>query len=153
MPPPFFVMKDELFPYRLTRLAGRISQLWLGQIRARGLTMGRWQGLCVLSRFDGSRVGVIAEHSGTEQPAVSRVIDQMERDGLVERRPARDDSRAVEVWITTEGHATFEELLPEANGFVEGLLRNFSRSEIDAMTGYLDRLFGDLRDGMPGADR
>ena len=146
-------MSDEFFPYRLTRLAARISQLWLEQIRTQGLTMGRWQVLCVLSHFDGSRVGTIADLSGTEQPAVSRVLDQMERDGLVERRPARDDSRAVEVWVTREGNAMFDELLPEANGFVQRLLRNFERTEIDAMTRYLDRLFGDLRDGPTRVDR
>ena len=146
-------MANELFPYQLTRLATRISQLWLQQIRDRGLTTGRWQVLCVLSRFDGSRVGTIADLSGTEQPAISRVLDQMARDGLLERRAALDDSRAVEIWITPEGQAVFEELLPEAKAFVKTLLRNFKPDEITTISNYLDRLFGDLRESSGKLDQ
>ena len=146
-------MANELFPYQLTRLATRISQLWLQQIRDRGLTTGRWQVLCVLSRFDGSRVGTIADLSGTEQPAISRVLDQMARDGLLERRAALDDSRAVEIWITPEGQAVFEELLPEAKAFVKTLLRNFKPDEITTISNYLDRLFDDLRESSAKLDQ
>jgi len=139
-------MSNELFPYLLNRLTGRINQYWIRKLREHGLTIGRWQVLSVLSRFDGCRVGTIADLAGTEQPATSRVVDQMERDAIVIRRPAVDDSRAVEVWLTPQGRELFEELLPVADDFVEKLTRNMSKDDVRYMTRHLEKLLSDIQE-------
>jgi len=139
-------MAYEMLPYLLNRVTARANQLWVKRLREHGLTIGRWQVLSVLTRFDGSRIGTIADLSGGEQPAVSRVIDQMERDGLVARRPSLMDSRAVEVWITPRGTETYAELLPAAKEFVDRMLQSFNAAEVDTMTTMLDRLFRDLQE-------
>lgn len=136
----------EMLPYLLNRVTSRANQLWVKTLREHGLTIGRWQALSVLSRFDGSRIGTIADLSGGEQPAVSRVIDQMERDGLVTRRPALDDSRAVQVWITNGGRQLLDELMPHAEKFVARMVRTLNEQEIREMTGCLERLFSDLQE-------
>jgi len=139
-------MSDEILPYLLNRLTGRMNQLWVRKLRGHGLTVSRWQILSVLSRFDGCRIGTIADLAGAEQPATSRIVDQMERDGLVKRRPAVDDSRAVEVWVTGEGRKLFQELLPEADDFVSRLTRNLSKQEKRDITTHLERLLSDLQE-------
>jgi DNA-binding MarR family transcriptional regulator len=139
-------MAYEMLPYLLTRVSARTNQLWVRQLREHGLTIGRWQVLNVLCSFDGSRIGTIADLSGGEQPAVSRVIDQMERDGLVKRRPSLNDSRAVEVWITKLGRDIYNELMPEAHAFVQRMLRTLSDAESKQMTALLERLFSDLQE-------
>jgi len=139
-------MAYEMLPYLLSRVSARTNQLWVRQLRDHGLTIGRWQVLNVLSTYDGSRIGTIADLSGGEQPAVSRVIDQMERDGLVKRRPSLNDSRAVEVWITQRGREIYTELMPEAKAFVARMLRTLSDAESKQMTDLLERLFSDLQE-------
>lgn len=134
-----------MLPYLMARVTNRSNQLWTRQLREHGLTMGRWQALAVLSRFDGARIGTIAELSGGEQPAVSRVIDQMERDGLVTRQVSGSDSRVVEVWITPRGREVYATLLPDADAFVQRMLQSLSPAEVEQMTGLLERLFSDLR--------
>jgi DNA-binding MarR family transcriptional regulator len=134
----------EMLPYLMNRVTNRANQMWVKTLREHGLTVGRWQVLSVLCRFDGSRIGTIADLSGGEQPAVSRVIDQMERDGLVDRRPSLQDSRAVEVWITARGRAITNDLLPEAEAFVKRMLRKLSADEIRQLNALLERLFSDL---------
>jgi len=138
-------MNNEILPYLLNRLTGRINQVWMRRLREHGLTVSRWQVLSVLSRFDGCRIGTIADLAGTEQPATSRVIDQMQRDGLVTRRPAVDDSRAVEVWVTAEGRELFNSLLPEADEFVSRLTRNVGDKEMNTLCGHLEQLLSDLQ--------
>ncbi len=134
----------HMLPYLMNRVTNRANQLWVKTLREHGLTIGRWQVLSVLARFDGSRIGTIADLSGAEQPAVSRVIDQMVRDGLVDRRPSLQDSRAVEVWITDRGRAITDELLPHAEAFVKRMLRKLSGEEIGQLNTLLERLFSDL---------
>lgn len=135
----------EMLPYLLGRVATRANQLWVRQLRDHGLTIGRWQVLAVLSRFDGSRIGTIADLSGGEQPAISRVVDQMERDGLVVRRPSLHDSRAVEVWLTEQGRSIYLKLLPEAEEFVQRMLCKLSDIEIRQLQNLLERLFSDMQ--------
>ena len=144
-PPRDWPLTYGMLPYLMNRVTARVNQLWVRQLREHGLTVGRWQVLSVLSRFDGSRIGTIADLSGGEQPAVSRVIDQMERDGLVVRRPSLMDSRAVEVWITERGRALTARLMPEAEVFVERMFRKLSPAEIRGLTKILERLFSDLQ--------
>jgi len=139
-------MAYEMLPYLLTRVTTRSNQLWIRKLRDHGLTIGRWQVLSVLSRFDGSRIGTIADLSGGEQPAVSRVVDQMQRDGLVKRRASLDDSRAVEVWITSQGRELLTELMPDAEAFVQRMVRTLSPDEILQLNSMLERLFGDLQE-------
>jgi DNA-binding MarR family transcriptional regulator len=62
----------------------------------------------------------------------------------VSRRPSLDDSRAVEVWITERGRQINAELLPEAEEFVQRMLRSFDSQEIRQLAGFLDRLIADL---------
>ncbi len=135
----------DMLPYLMNRVTSRVNQLWVKTLREHGLTIGRWQVLSVLSRFDGSRIGTIADLSGGEQPAVSRVIDQMERDGLVVRRPSLHDSRAVEVWITDRGREITAELMPAAEAFVERMFRKLSPTDIRRLSEMLERLFSDLQ--------
>jgi len=139
-------MAYEMLPYLLSRVSVLTNHLWVRQLRDHGLNIGRWQVLNVLYTYDGSRIGTIADLSGGEQPAVSRVIDQMERDGLVKRRPSLNDSRAVEVWITQRGREIYTELMPEAKAFVARMLRTLSDAESEQMTDLLERLFSDLQE-------
>lgn len=134
----------ELLPYLLNRTTSRVNQLWRRALRPHGLTDARWQVLSVLTEFDGSRVGTIAAMIGLEQPAASRVIDQMVRDGLVARRPAAADSRVVQVRITSVGRRLHEELLPEATDYVQDLVAGLSPADIATMTELLGRMLDNV---------
>ncbi len=89
--------------------------------------------------MDGCRIGTIADLSGHGQPVISRIIDQMERDGLVKRQPG-EKGRAVEVWFTARGRTLYKELLPEAIALANWILRDFSEREAQATARNVERL-------------
>lgn len=130
----------ELLPYLINRVTNQLNTAWMAELRKEGLTIQRWQILSILNFLDGSRIGMIAEISGISQAVLSRVIDQMERDKLVSRKPAPGDNRAVEVWITAKGRQLLESLMPAADAFVQELLGGFSKSERETMLHLLNRL-------------
>lgn len=53
----------------------------------------------------GGRVSIsaLAEHTLTDRSSVAAVVDRLVARGLARRRPAADDRRRAEVWITPEG--------------------------------------------------
>jgi hypothetical protein len=66
--------------------------------------------------------------------------------GSKDRRPALDDSRAVQVWITSSGRELLENLMPHAEAFVSRMVRTLSDNEIKLMNSALERVFSDLQE-------
>ena len=134
----------HLVPYLLNRALGTFNRRWLEHLRRHGVTVARWQVLAILAEYDGARAGQIADMAAAEQPVTSRVIEQMERDGLVARRPSPHDRRAVEVWLTRRGRGVYDDLLPEAEALVttalDGLTRPALRHLVEALVTLVDNL-------------
>ena len=139
----------HLVPYLLNRALGTFNRRWLQHLREHGITVARWQVLAILSEYDGSRAGEVAELAAAEQAVTSRVIDQMERDGLVERRAAPDDGRVVEVWLTAQGRATYRGLLPAAERLVAHAMRDMPRETERRLVDGLATLITNLDDSSP----
>lgn len=141
-----------LLPYLLNLLVGRTNQMTQPLLREHGLTISRWQVLSILVALDGCRVTTLADLAGSTQPVTSRVVDQMERDGLVERRPDPDDQRAQGVWLTEHGRDLFFALLPEAGELVDHLTQGLSEDEVDQLAGLLARLLAHTPGGVGPVD-
>ena len=127
----------QLLPYLVHRTAGVLARSWLDVLRGHGMTVARWQVLSILQEYDGSRVGELARMAAVEQPVMSRVVDQMERDGLVQRRPSPADARVTEVWLSRSGRRVFTTLLPEAERWVDGALAGIDAATVRAVSAAL----------------
>ncbi len=81
----------------------------LREIDARaGLTAARYSALASL-RFHGStNIGELAADERVKAPSMTRLVRDMERDGLVVRRPDPDDGRGVLIVLTSQGEARFD---------------------------------------------
>ena len=75
-----------------------------------------------------------------EQPSISRIVTQLEREGLARRNVSSEDSRVVNVSLTAAGEKAFKEIYPTAQRHQKRALTGFSRKEIDVLTGYLRRI-------------
>jgi len=139
----------QLAPYLMKRAVRSYEREWLRKLRGHGMTIGRWQVLAILSEYDGARLGQLAVMSGAEQAVTSRVVDQMERDGLVRREPVPGDGRAVEVRLTSVGRELFATLLPEADRVVADAMRGIDPATARVLADALTTVIGNL-DG-PGA--
>lgn len=58
------------------------------------------------------RMGPLAEAVTISRSGLTRLVDRIEAEGLLERRPARDDRRAVEVTITADGSKLLRRMWP-----------------------------------------
>jgi DNA-binding MarR family transcriptional regulator len=76
--------------------------------------------------------------------ALTRLIDQLEARGLVQRERSREDRRAVELRLTDAGLKILETLLPKVIDRINFALRDFSRAEADELNRLLSKLIGSL---------
>lgn len=69
-----------------------------------GLYAGQEMFLWHLWRQDGLTQSQLVERMCVQPPTVSKMLDRLERTGLVERRPDSEDSRISLVYLTEQGH-------------------------------------------------
>jgi DNA-binding MarR family transcriptional regulator len=80
------------------------------------------------------RIGALLEAVPLSQPALSRLVARLEARGLLTRREAEDDARAVVVCLTEAGTALIDRaLVIHARVVHEALLGKFSETERAAL--------------------
>lgn len=116
---------DDYLAYLLAQASHLVSAEFHARVEARGLSVAYWRVLATLSDADGMTMGELTRIVLYKQPTLSKIIDRMEGEGLIERRASADDRRKVRVHITEAGRALVAELQAEAK-----------RHEADVLTGY-----------------
>jgi DNA-binding MarR family transcriptional regulator len=71
---------------------------------------------------------------------VTAIVDQLEKEGLVERFDEPADRRAFRIHLTRAGERSFAEMASEHEGWVVGLLAGLSRKEQDDLLKLLARV-------------
>ena len=71
--------------------------------RGRSLTLSQHGLLQPLADSDGARVRDLAEQAGIAPSTATRILDALERRGIVDRRPSSDDRRGVRITLTPVG--------------------------------------------------
>ena len=127
-------------PYLIYRITSHLNRRLRKRLKQSGINIARWRVLAVLSDFDQLNIGQIVEHTLIEQPTVSRIVDQLEREGLALRESGSHDSRVVRVKLTAAGEKAFREIYPIATGHQELALRGFKPQEIKTLIAYLERI-------------
>ncbi len=77
--------------------------------------------------------------------ALTRMLDQLEERGYVERHRSQQDRRVVELELTAAGHCKLDELLPLIVDQLNHVLGGFSAAEFAELMRLLDKLMTSLQ--------
>jgi DNA-binding MarR family transcriptional regulator len=97
-------------------------------IGARGLTVTQWLVLTHLRSDQLTPVGTLRDELRHDSGALTRVIDQLEGGGLVQRERSRSDRRSVLLQLTDTGRGVVEALAPEVASRVTAALAELPQS-------------------------
>ena len=100
------------------------------------------QAVTLLHLRDGEAVNaaMLCERLRYDSGALTRVIDQLEERGWVERQRSAVDRRAVELSLTPAGRARIDAVVPAVVERLNLLLRDFTRQEVADLTRLLLKL-------------
>jgi DNA-binding MarR family transcriptional regulator len=117
----------------------------------RGLPIAFYDVLVQLAEADGHlRMSELAERVVLSRSGVTRLVDRMERAGLVERRACPSDRRGTEAVLTKKGRATLEESWPvHARGVAEHFANHLDADEVRVLTEALGRMAPPDSDSCP----
>jgi len=102
-----------------------------------GLTSAQWRVLAYLTRQEGSNQASLADLMELEPITLSRHLDRMEADGLIERRRNPADRRAHRLYLTGKGKELVNAFRSETATVVQEAVAGLSGDQISTM---IDRL-------------
>ncbi|MDP3158546.1 MAG: MarR family winged helix-turn-helix transcriptional regulator [Reyranella sp.] len=138
---------DGYLPYLLNRAGARIATAFSEEVRPLGATLQTWRVLAALRERDGRRMGDLSETTSIEVSTLTRLVDGMEKKGLVARRRDAADARAVTLHATPAGRRMTRIILPIAERYEKVALEGFSETEATVLKTALRRLFDNM-DGL-----
>jgi len=139
-------MADDHIPAtEFGRQVYRLSTAWRREIdqrvRSLALTDATWRPLLYLGRMgDGVRQTDLAAALMIENPSLVRLIDALERAGLVERLEDPDDRRSKRLWMTANGRETYAKAAAIHASLAEAFVKEVSAAELDLCYSVLDRV-------------
>lgn len=147
----------KLTPGTLTDLVGyrlRVAQIaafrhFEGQLRQYGIAPRYLGLLCIIGEHPGQPQSRLAEAVALQRSSLVPIIDQLEAETLVERRPAPGDARLKSVWLTAKGQQVVDTLRQRARAEEDMLTAGMNKAE----RALLARLLGQVVENLSRCGR
>jgi DNA-binding MarR family transcriptional regulator len=127
--------------------AARIMEPWEKFLKATAdLTPNQYNVLRILRGSDPARVpcGEISERMIARDPDITRLVDRLNRRGLVKRVRGRRDRRVVEVGITEKGRQILRSLDEHVSRFPKAMLGHLGSRKLEQLGALLEHMVTDL---------
>jgi DNA-binding MarR family transcriptional regulator len=105
-----------------------------------GASLWNWVLLKEAANAEGASQRELAQHMRIEPPTLTRHLDKLAQDGLVERRPDPDDRRVVRVFVTTAGHVRLRELHEVVHELDDELRGILTKRDVEVLNRALPRI-------------
>jgi len=110
----------------------QIAKLYAADLRRLNVSFPQFQVLAALASKDGQNPGALAAWLSANGSSMTDLLDQLEEQGLIERRADVEDRRAIRVYLTTKGRARQRERRSIVDRFNYELAAKLTRQELQA---------------------
>ncbi len=105
-----------------------------------------WRVLAWLSEKATFTVGELALHTHMERTVLSRLLDRMAGQGLIERSPAAGDRRISETRISKAGRKALDQMQPLRSSIYKKAVRGIPSEDIETARRVIMTMVGNLRE-------
>src|SRR6187455_1270668 len=142
--------RDIRVTVNLVLVARRWRSLLDERLRLIGQSSARMEALAAIINSPSLSAQVdIAKRLRIEGPTMTRMLDTLEADGLVERLPDPADRRTKQLRLTPTGEKVLEEIFAIADELRERLLEGVAPETMDELNKFLVMLTDRLDAGLP----
>jgi MarR family transcriptional regulator, organic hydroperoxide resistance regulator len=140
------VVLENALPFLLHGIYQRIRGVTYRAFNQHGLelTPEQWIVLARLWQRDGRTVSELSESTLRDKPTMSRILDSMEKSGLVTRTVDSQDARSRIVELTRAGRSLRKKLVPIAKSIVQRLEDGLPEEDLLTTRRTLRRIFENL---------
>jgi DNA-binding MarR family transcriptional regulator len=122
----------------------QIFQAYYERFGKTGLTTGEFSALAAIRENPGVRQGALASAMMIKRSNMTKLVQSLEREGLILRRAAEDDARSVNLELTVKGRRALDKVLPDIEAFNRDVTQALSAPERQVLLGLLGKLSENL---------
>ena len=115
------------------------------EARRFGMTRAKWAVLARLDRFEGLKQAELAEMLDLQPISLTRLLDSLADNGLIERRPDPDDRRAKRLFLTPAARPLLAQLTELGEDLMATALDGLAATDVAALLASLGAIKGNLR--------
>ena len=140
------IVLDNALAYWIHRVYQATRNASFATLRAAGeeITPEQWIVMVRLWEQDNRTQTELGESTYRDRPTMSRILDGMERRGLVKRKRDPDHGRVWRVVLTPKGASLRAELVPHARELVKRSLAGIPERDLEITRNTLRRMFENL---------
>lgn len=131
---------EDYLLYLLAASSHALSGEFHATVKRQGIKVNEWRVLACLVDRPGMMLTELAGLVLFEQSHLTKVIDRMERQGLVARAKTKEDRRKVLIQITEEGRKSVAPLISAARQHEASAIRNLDLADVVTLKGILKKL-------------
>jgi DNA-binding MarR family transcriptional regulator len=139
--PPNLPLEDQLF-VTILKTADRLGRQGELLIKANGLTGTQYNVLRILrgAEPEGLPCSVVGDRMISRDPDMTRLLDRLEKQGLITRERQTDDRRVIKTRITAEGLRQLKKLDQPVHELHRSQFRHMSAARLKQLAELLDKV-------------
>ncbi len=132
---------EESLGFIINRTNQKLSNYLTRSFKPYDVTPEQWGVLNRLWEKDGISQKEISEITIKDQTTLTRILDKLERKGLIKRQTSPDDRRVFLIFLTNEGRSLEDILVPIAYEVLDEALEGLAEEEIKQLKVLLNKIF------------
>jgi len=125
--------------------AARLSRTALAaKLNGHGFYAGQDQIMLALNGEDGQTPGQLASRLGVRPPTITKTINRLQVQGVLEKKPSQEDARQAHVFLTEAGKETIRNIEKSVRKVDKQAFRGFDKKEQKALVKMLARIESNL---------
>lgn len=131
---------DRSLPMALLKAREAVMKKFSPALKEHDLSPQQWRVIRVLVEAEELDASELAERCALLLPSLSRILQNLHRRGLIDRRTASDDQRRSIISITADGHRLFQTLSPINEARYAYITEKFGYGKLELLYELLDEL-------------
>ena len=138
--------KSELYSFITGKAGTAIARRLQKNFKQAGveITIEQWSVLYHLWKEDGQSQQQLCDATFRDKPSITRLVDNLEKLGLVKRTAAKDDRRINKICLTPEAEKLQEQSMEIANQTLNEALLGVTNGQIEIAKEVLQKVYENL---------
>lgn len=128
------------------QLAGRVFARKLRDHGLDAINPAQGRILFALWKGDGISIRELASRTKLQKSTLTSMLDRLEQDGLIERKPSREDRRVIFIYLAQDHEVIRDLFLQVSYEMIDLFYAGFSSEEIEDFENHLRRIIINLND-------
>ena len=110
------------------------------------LTKEQWSVMAVLWKKNSCNQQEIADATYRDRPGTTRLLDNLEKDGFIERKPDKTDRRTNLIYLTTKGKTIEKKVVDALNKTIDTATKGITDQQISQLRSIFEQINNNIQE-------